>query len=150
MTFTDEQIEKAAKAAYESRMQNLHMPSNWDRQHEWDRIVERRAARAALEAVTLEGEPVAWGAAYGGKIATISLTKTRHHTAPLYAHPAPEPGELERLREVAREAFRAFEAHWSSAGGSPEEHAKFMQHRRRFYELYEPFRAALAEGDGDE
>lgn len=64
--------------------------------------------------------------------------------------PASDPGELERLREVAREAFLAFEAHWSSAGGSPEEHAKFMQHRRRFYEFYEPFRAALAEGGRDE
>lgn len=57
--------------------------------------------------------------------------------------------ENERLRDVARTAFDAFEAHWSSAGGSPEEHAKFMQHRRRFYEFYEPFRAALAEGGED-
>lgn len=42
---------------------------------------------------TQEAKPVAWGESYdGGRFFnTVSLTKTRHHTFPLYTHPAPAP-----------------------------------------------------------
>ena len=45
------------------------------------------APQAAQEAV-----PVAWGESYDGGafFNTVSLTKTKHHTYPLYAHP-PQP-----------------------------------------------------------
>ena len=38
-----------------------------------------------------EAVPVAWGESYDGGafFNTVSLTKTKHHTYPLYAHPAP-------------------------------------------------------------
>lgn len=153
VTLTDEQIEKAAKAANAAACTSnpdVDVEEMWevlppDDQGEW-----RRATRAALEAV-MPGEPVAWGAAYSGKIATISLTKTRHHTAPLYAHPAPEPGELERLREESERLrletateVRAFTQRLDGPGGLYlSEDAK--------HDLRDFLRAiALAEGGGDE
>ena len=52
---------------------------------------------------TQEPVPVAWGESYDGGafFHTVSLTKTKHHTYPLYAHPPqPSASVVEALKEL--------------------------------------------------
>lgn len=155
MTLTDEQIEKAADAAYRAYCNRGDASA-----YTWWRDV----ARAALEAV-MPGEPVAWGEIvniasrakhngdcgggynFVGKDAAASaLMELRASgyeivkAAP--GHPAPEPGELERLQEALR--FYAADCASIRAGDPSEckyEGSPWCCARAR---------AALAEGGRDE
>lgn len=73
---------------------------------------ERDAQLSPATPTTQEAVPVAWGESYDGGafFNTVSLTKTKHHTYPLYNHP-PQPSvsvaEEALCSEILAELTRA-------------------------------------------
>ena len=53
-----------------------------------------------------EAVPVAWGESYDGGafFNTVSLTKTKHHTYPLYAHPPQPSVSVAEVEEAIHDA----------------------------------------------
>ena len=64
----------------------------FDAEKQADRDFALKDFGAATPQAAQEAVPVAWGESYDGGafFHTVSLTKTKHHTYPLYAHP-PQP-----------------------------------------------------------
>ena len=83
--------------------------------------IDARKGYRAAQTITpaqhpaVEPVPVAWGESYDGGafFNTVSLTKTKHHTYPLYAHP-PQPSVSVAVAAKLADAIEACD--WS---GSP-------------------------------
>ena len=85
MTHTNDDEAMARLAALSAKLRSQDpIPSRSEIAAEIDSIREILDRREAV--------PVAWGESYDGGafFSTVSLTKTKHHTYPLYAHP-PQP-----------------------------------------------------------
>lgn len=75
----------------------------FDAEKQADRDFSLKDFGAATPQPAGEAVPVAWGESYDGGAVfhTVSLTKTKHHTYPLYAYPPqPSASVMEALREL--------------------------------------------------